>query len=775
MTSRRTPCVVLSRGLLFASLAVLSVASAGCYDSAAPEGAGGGTGGGAGHGAMGGTGGGDAGGGGAAGAGSLLTCGLGTVVRNSQCVVAPPATLVKARLTTLKLKYSVSKPAYINNAIPLRFGITASSADNTKPVSTKVNVTFSFVESAPVDPANPKLCDSSGIDVNLVGDGTEQYFDAEIFPVDDCAPLVGAGAAVNLSVDFDKGLRLSGMPTGIDYPPVSFTAAAAGLPDNLLCHTSSDPANPGTGCVYSITILPTPLDATGKPQVDVQLDSVVPVSSVAVVWPAQQDPDVPAGMKESGQPSLVVNLTLALEGRDPYKHKVDASKVPPELIADDPTIVQDLKFGMTDAEVDAIDDLPGAAAVKYDIAPTNLLAANAWKALGIDDPKNPNPDGHVTEIDLTEIEPGAENALSHELYIEGDALTAVSTGGIWATQDDFTVRACIIPSFPEGGNDGDDAEVDSAAPSAADSAADNCKTFPVKLVKATPPATAATSHSFDMTWSRSIGSADRIQISGSLRSNNTLDLNGARSDSEGTLDLAGHVGSDFKVQLARAYGKASALTTLASSAVDIGIEAFGISIFSYQQSAAEFTYNTPFTVAKSFQFPALSYGFGPVSVGITVGVGGNVGLTPGFVVSAKTGPEASVPALAAATSNGLLTVGVTPNIGLTGNVTGGVNLLVASAAVVATLQVVDIGFPITGNLRWGVTALDGQNVKQITIVGNLSSDLTLNWLNTTVDLIGKIGIGWFSSSTTINVFKYENTAQTTNLLTRQLGDPVVLE
>jgi len=700
-----------------------------------------------------------------------FACGPGTVPQKGFCVVAPAPSLTKVRLTTLKLKYDVTKPAFINNAVGTHFGLTASSADNTKPAKGTVNVTFSFIEAAPADAAAPKRCDSNGVDVNLVGDGTEQFFDVDVFPVDDCKDLVGQGATVNLAVDFDKGLRLNKTPTGIDYPPVDFTAAKMGAPDNQLCRKSAAAAMTGAGCVYDITLQPTPLGADGKPQLNMQLESLVPESAVALAWSSRQDPDVPTGQHETTQPSMVVNLALSLEGRDPYKHKVDPSKVPADLVASDPSILEDLKFGLSDADLDALDDLPGTMAIKYDIAPTQALTNNVWKPLAIDDPKNPSPDGHVTEIDLTEVEPGAVASYSHELYIEGDALTAIGAGGAWATYDMFTVRGCIIPSFPEGGNQGDPDEDTSAAAGPSD----NCKTFQVRLVRATPVAPLGTSHSFDMTWTKSIGSAERLQIAGTFRSNNSLDLNGARSDSEGTLDLSGRIGSDFKIQLARAFGKASALTTLASSSVDLGIEAFGVSIFSYQNTASEVSYSQPFTVAKSFQFPGLTFGFGPVSVGITAGVGGNVGLTPSFSVTAKEGGEASIPELANATSNGLLTVGITPNIGLTGNVTGGIDLLVAKAGVVATLQVVDIGLPITGNLRWGVTQLDGQTVKQMTVIGKLSTDLTITWLNTSVDLVGQIGIGWFSKSTTINIFKYENPQEVINLLSRQLGSPIVLE
>ena len=43
--------------------------------------------------------------------------------------------------------------------------------------------------------------------------------------------------------------------------------------------------------------------------------------------------DVPAGKKESQQPSMIVNSVLLLNGRDPYKHKIDPSQLSPELKA----------------------------------------------------------------------------------------------------------------------------------------------------------------------------------------------------------------------------------------------------------------------------------------------------------------------------------------------------------------------------------------------------------------------------------------------------------
>ena len=703
------------------------------------------------------------------------TCGPGTAEVNGECVVAAPAstTLVKSRLTYLNVKYDLAMPVFLNNSVPLRFGITSTSADTGKPVTTEVNVVFSFVEAVPADPANPRSCDSNGMVLKLVGNGIEQQFDADIFPTTDCAAWVGTGATANLAVDFDRGLRLSSKPTGIDYPPVVFSSALAGAADNQQCRKVGG-ANAAKGCVYALALAPTPVGTDGTTAlVDVKLDSLKPESSVAVVWPTQEDPDVPAGARESDPPSILVHAVFVMEGRDPYQRKVDASKLPADLLAADPALANDLKYGKSDAELDALDDLPGSAAVRYDISPSNRISAGAWLPLFIGDPANPDADAHVQEIALRELEPGAENGLTHELYIEGAARDAMATGGAWAAEDDFTVRGCLIAGFPEGGNAGEDDGDE--APAGGDVTGGDCKTFRVRLVKAQPPATSASAHNFDGAWGRTAGSPERVALVGNLRTSNALDLGGARTETEGTVEIKGRIGSDFAIQLFRAFAKGGALTTQAKSYVDVGVDAFGVNLFGVQNTGSELTISQPFTVAKAFQFPGLAFGFGPVSIGITAGVGGNVGITPSITVSAKEGGEASEPALAAATSSGMVQTAITPNVGLNGNVTGGIVVFVAKAAAVATVQVVDISFPLAATVRWGVTETDPTSaaVKKIAVLGKLNWDLELKWLNVSVDAVGRIGIGFFSVSRTFNIWTFENPIDKTSLLNRELAATVL--
>jgi len=66
-------------------------------------------------------------------------------------------------------------------------------------------------------------------------------------------------------------------------------------------------------------------------------------------------------------------------------------------------------------------------------------------------------------------------------------------------------------------------------------------------------------------------------------------------------------------------------------------------------------------------------------------------------------------------------------------------------------------------------------VRKLTITGGLSWDLTINWLNFTLDAMGSLGPCPFCLSKTINILKYENPEQKFNLLMRSLSAPIVLE
>lgn len=98
----------------------------------------------------------------ATGCQNAATCDKGNVDNNGECV---SAAIQKVRMTHLDVKYDLSKPVYVNNRVPVRFGLTADSVNAENPSTRNVAVMFSFVETNPSDPKNPVGCSSSAINV----------------------------------------------------------------------------------------------------------------------------------------------------------------------------------------------------------------------------------------------------------------------------------------------------------------------------------------------------------------------------------------------------------------------------------------------------------------------------------------------------------------------------------------------------------------------------------------------------------------------------------
>ena len=708
-----------------------------------------------------GTGGTGTGGTGTGGAASGI-CGPGTVLQNGQCVIAPTAEITKARLTFLHPEYDLTKPAVLNSAVPIKFGVTAHSQDDTKPAKTKATVFFYFQEATPVDPANPARCSSSqSLTLTLTGDGTEQLATLDLLPSNECQKILGANPSspVVVGFDFDFGMKNA----SIDYPGAVLSTAAAGDMLNQACRSGGTQAAPtGLGCATQLTLAAQPT-VGGMPGLDVALMSLVPESSIMTLWPPQQDPDVPVGKIETPRPSLSVAATLTIYGKDPDEHAVDLANLPPE-VAGDPTAAMDFTFGLSAAELAALDDLPAPAEVTYEIAPTDGPDTAAFMPLAIDDPSSVDADVHVASIPLPKMEGGALTRVTHDLFIEGALATKLAT--TWAKYDEFQIRGCVHVPFAEVGNEGeeDEAAAQQGVDNQPETAANDCKTFKVKLVRATVPAGAANSFAFDMNWQKDVGSNDTVQLAGNLTTSNQLNLNGATSSTEGKVTLASkYLGS---LDIIRGYGKAGALTTLASSYVDTGVDAFGTNIWGYQAMGNSVTSSTEFMAAKSYSFPVFSYGVGPIGVSVTVGIGGNVGVKPTFTVTAMDGGNASIPELAMATSSGSVVANFTPTFGLTGNATGGFNGGIFRVGVEANVQIIQVSTPLVATLNWGVTQQMNGAVSQITVVGNTTWDMTLDWCNVEVNGVGKVGIGWFSKSFNKNIWRLQNPQTKINLLNR---------
>jgi hypothetical protein len=670
-------------------------------------------------------------------------CDEGTVDRDGQCVPAA----VQVRLTHLDVRYDLSQPVHVNNRVPVTFGLTADSLDPANPVTRNVAVTFSFVEADPSDPANPLACSSSAIDVELTGDGSETIVNGFIWPTSLCAGLAAKGTPVNLQVDFDGGAEVAAeLPSDLDAPSVVLTEARRGDPLNQLCRASLDGADTNPGCVYAINLQPTPTGAAGS-LIDIRY-ALAAASSVAVVpYRPTEDigPDGPADL----DPSLVVQSSFVVNGRDPYRSPVDPALIPPSLVEAVPTIAEDLEFGLDAAGLAAITALPGKAVVSFTIQ--SATDSMTRLPLTVRDPADPAK--RIAEVVVERVLPGTSHDVAHELFIEGAALDAVSPGGMWAGQSEFVVRGCFAAEFPQDGNRGD-------------GQLDDCRELAVVLVHEAAPASGASSLGFDKEFERKLG-GERLAIESRMSTQNRLDFNGASSRVEGEVVLRGKLGSSFELTLARAFGAAHLDLDPTKTSYEIGVDAFNKRIFDVAKQEPTIVHADDFSVAKSFTIGNLGFGFGPVRVGFKIGVGGTVGFEAEDTLEVLTDDAGCQDLLKSAdtvTGCGRLTRVSTPNFGLTGNIEGGIDLKIVKAAVVADLKFATTRFPLDTTLGFGLT-----DDERLLVRGDATWDMTLQPLAGDVSIVGKVGIRRFSKSLKVNLFSFASPEIKTRLMSLSMA------
>ncbi|MCB9756299.1 MAG: hypothetical protein H6713_40790 [Myxococcales bacterium] len=689
------------------------------------------------------------------GAEDVTMCEDGTIERDGQCI---PAAL-EVRLTHLDVRYDLSQPVYVNNRVPITFGITATSPDPANVATRNVAVSFSFVEADPADPENPFACGSSAIDVEVVGDGSEQLVDAFIWPTSMCAGLATTGAAVNIGVDFDGGDEIEAeaaegaageLLTDVDAPSVVFSAARRDEPLNQLCRSSLDGAE--LGCVYAVDLQPIP-SGPGGALIDVRYN-LSASSSVAVV-PFQATENIGPDGPADPDPALVVQSSFVVNGRDPYISAVDPAEIPPALLEAEPNIAEELKFGLDEAALAAVTNLPGTAVVSYTIR----AASEQGGALPLTIRDPADPANTIPEALIDEVLPGTANEVAHELFLEGAALTAVSPGGMWADESDFVVRGCFAAEFTQDGNKGD-------------GPVDDCRELEVVLVHEAPPTSGAASLSFNKEFSRKLGSS-RLAIESTMSTQNVLDLTGAASQIDGKVALTGKLGKSFELVLAQAHGEARLGVDPTETMYDAYVDAFGERIFSASDQAAKIVQSDDFSVAKSFTLANLGFGFGPVRIGFSIGAGGTLGFEAEDTLEALT-DNASCQELLKSTDEfdlcGRMTRVTSPYFGLTGSVEGGLNLRIVKAAVAANLRFITTSFPLDTTLGWGLN-FDGQLV----VRGDVTWDMVLEPLAGDVFIIGKVGFRRFAKSLKVNLFSFSAGTIETNLLSLSMGEFEVLQ
>ena len=653
--------------------------------------------------------------------------------------------LASVRLTYLNVRYDLSEPVFVNNRVPVEFGITATSPDPSAPASRNVAVSFSFIEANPADPEDPIECGSNALDLTLTGDGEEQLFNAFIWPTTLCEALVGA--EVNLRVEFDGGDEAQ---TGIDYPSVAFTEAARDAALNQACRSVADPAaaDLGLGCVYAIDIQPTPTEGS-ETLIDIRYAGLEPASSVAIL-PRAGAPE------EDLAPSLVVESTLVVNGRDPYVTGLAPDQVPPDLEAIAPGITEDLQFGLDPAELESLTAMPGRATLRYELS----ADAETWLPLTIGDPSSESVADRVSEVVVDSLLAGTANTFAHELFAEGDTRAALDVGGLWADAGDFTLRSCFTAEFTQRGNEG---EADIS----------DCRTIPIVLVRETPSATSATSFTFDEELTRELGNPNRLGLGARLTTQNRLDGSGAFSRVEGEVEIEGKLGRSFSVTVARAVGQATLSRDSAESGYEIAVDAFNQRIYSVSESDPNLVREEEFSAAKSFSFPGLGFGFGPVRVGFSFRLGGEVRFATEdrMTLSSDAGQCAALlPTSERASLCGAMSRTVTPGFNFTAAIEGGIDLRIVKAGVVANLNLVDTDFPLEASLMWGVRDDGG-----LMVLGNANWQLEMQLINGSVAIVGRVGIRRFSRSLRVNLFSFSSRRFTQTLLDRSMDGFEVLE
>lgn len=612
---------------------------------------------------------------------------------------AAPAEDPVVRITRLELGAELSQPVYLNHRIPISFDVVGDGSTGGEETG-HVAVTFSFVD--PTDGDDPDGCSSNAIIVNPPADGSPQTVNAFIWPTTDCAELAGDGRDFLLDAEFYREAPVAGA-VDVEMPVIEL-------------------AQGGIDIAYG-------LSAT---------------SSVALLPIIEPD--------ESPIPALVVQSTMVYNGRDPYVAKVSLDEVPEDMRADLPDLETDLQFGLTDAEIDAIDALPSAATIRYTLSPardlTDVLPLTIGQAGG----------GTVDAVTVERVDPGIAMGLAHDLYFEGETLAALRAGGRLGDETAFVLRGCMQADFEQSFGQDED-----------------CKSVDVELARETGESSGATEATFDRRLERTLGNG-RIRVSAVMETNNRLSRSGAFSRTEGRVELNGRLGRSFSVTLVGAHAEAELSGDQA--AYDAGVVAFNETVYSTSDSGAGGLENEEeFSADRSFRVGSLGFGIGPIRLGFTIDVGGRVGLDLADELTSIVDPAECQALLA--TEAGMAACGrvsrtVTPNFALTARIFGGLNLRLIRAGVEANLRLVETRFPLTTQLGFGLT-----DEASFLVRGEVDWDMTLQLINGQVQLVASFGRERRRRrrrrrTLRVNLFSFGSQVQTFDLIHRAMVEPLEL-
>ena len=598
-------------------------------------------------------------------------------------------------------------PVMVNHSIPVTFSISVTSSEENSTID--LPVSFRFQETTPEDPDNPRLCDSNAILVEIETNGEPVEVSDAVWPVSECEEMGEEGAQVTLVDIFYAEDEEVESVTSIELPTI--TLASGGV-DIVYGLSSSD----------SVVLLPFVAEESGEKQI------------------------------------LSVSSALLYNGVDPYISYIEESEIPDDLYdnleADSDMSVEDLSFNLSDEELEALGDLPGTATLSYSLIP------DSDPAVSLELTFDSEGDGNTTDaFSLTHLEVGAANSIYHDLYLEGDALSAV-TDGDYATETGFTVRGCIVTDFSQNGNN--------------DADANDCADIDVVMVRESAPETGATEIAFNREKELFAGNS-RIAVVNTITTQNSLSRNGAHSFNEADVSIAGKIGRSFSVSIGNAYAEAEVTPT--GAFYDAQVTVFGEVLFSESDSEeAALTLEQEFSVEKEQEVASLGYGFGPIKLGFTIAVGGRVGVTIEDALQLISNEEDCQELLENESTMVLCgSIGrtVTPGYSMTANIFGGFKSRFISAGVNADFNILETNYPLSATLGFGTT-LESDLSSQFLVLGNVNWGAETTLISGRVKLVGSVRIFRRRRSRSVTLFSFSSKTYSYTLLDKSLGKAVSL-
>lgn len=634
-------------------------------------------------------------------------------------------------VTHLAVRYDLSQPALAGNNLPISLGVTAR--DRGAPNPRRVIFTIDLVEELPpAATAEQRMgaarCALGFFDVTVTPNGREEVFQRE-FPVPrECAsPAAGqATRAFNLAVVVDSVAAYHERPI---FLPFTERERADPMGYASRCRNGADPMSPARGCVSRVLVGP-------SAGVNVANTGLTPDSRVAVLWP-RPEPEVGSGVRdpsvtraarptsrpiEPGEDALVtVNMSMESFGLNPYAH------------------------GAAD------EALPGAATIAYTIAPVTAgtdpglpLTMRARDEGGV---------GTVPSHDFNRLGTAGSSHRVHDLF-PTDAVYDALTTGAWRRETQFRVRGCAQPSFREAGNQGNQ----EAAERPNDLSLDNCRDFTVRLVRAQPDPSAATSSSLDYNWTRLYGNpaTEALQLVFDTRNSWSLSR-GAQSNTFASIRTIGLVPLDVFF----AYANAEARRELTGSFYDVGVRVFGIQLLRRMATWGTVSitpYNETWSVSQE---KCIDFSYTPI-LGVVIGlngcVSGSLGMQTTLNLTGALGGTSEFPSAfatmnltptgrpfveAGATATASISVGAFDLGGLFG-------VSVFEGSVRGDLDLISFSMPVSPGLRFGwYRPSTGRPAGELKVVGFTTVTQALTYLGGQVTVAGTAACAtytWFSLS-----------------------------